>query len=111
MILIILNCLLLTFLFIAAIIGLKAKNLKKTKNWLVIRRIIYLSLLVGRVLISYHLTNLAPLPVSIKLLLVILLIILIELFFAKKQSQAINWQTFVILSGAFITTLLINIFV
>lgn len=109
MILVILNCLLLTLLFLAAIIGLRAKTLKKTKNWLVISRVLYLTLLVGRVLISYHFTPLAPLAVSIKLLLVILLIVLIELFFARKQSRTINWKAFTMLSCTFVTSLLINI--
>lgn len=91
-------------LIVTVIIGLTAKSQKRVKKWMIISRLLYLLLLVtGGVILFYVFPN-TPFTATLKFVLAIGLVILIEISFAQKQERKMTFTLAAILSLFFILT-------
>ncbi|WP_137597743.1 DUF1516 family protein [Paucilactobacillus kaifaensis] len=91
-------------LVVTVITGLTAKSQKRIKKWMILSRIFYLLLLVTGGVILFFVFPTAPLIATLKFILAICLVILIEVSFAQKQERKMTFTLSAILSLFFILT-------
>lgn len=91
------------------LIGLSRTSEKRIAQWLIFDRLIYLIMATAMVVLTIRTFHHSPLLVSFKGLLAVLVIILIEIAFGRKQEQSlpIKWQ--VVVTVAILITAVIDI--
>ncbi|WP_461244437.1 DUF1516 family protein [Secundilactobacillus muriivasis] len=77
------------------IIGLSRHSEKRIAQFLILNRLVYLSLLISGVVLVIRTFQHAPMLVSFKALLEVFVVILIELTFGRKQERSLSkrWLT------------------
>ncbi|GAX02454.1 hypothetical protein IWT140_00050 [Secundilactobacillus pentosiphilus] len=99
----------LILLIPVTIIGLNRKSEKKIAQWLIIDRLMYLLMACATVILMIRTFNHSPLLVSLKGVLAVIIILIIEIAFGHKQERSLSITWSVVITIVILITAAVGI--